>query len=75
MNTTTYTPTALRREAVSAIRQYGRQRKVRVKLMNWSLEIGPSPMGDSPNFPTLLAHGWAGSGRDLDDAFTVRVAI
>ena len=71
--TTTYTPAQLRHEAVSAIRQYGRQRSVRVKLMGWELEIGP--MGDNPNYPTLIARGWAGSGRDLDDAFSVRVAI
>ena len=68
-STTTYTAANLKHEAISAIRQYGRQRKVRVKFLGWTLEISES------NFPTLIARGWAGSGRSLDDAFSVRVAI
>ena len=76
MTATTYSPDQLRHEAMFAVRQYGRQRKTRVKLMSWALEISEK------DTVTLIARGWAGvsvgrpaSCRDLDDAFTIRVAI
>ena len=76
MTTTTYSPDQLRHEGLFAVRQYGKQRKTRAKLMSWSLEISEKDIA------TLIVRGWAGvsvgrpaSCRNLDDAFTIRVAI
>ena len=73
--TTTYTGKQLKHEAISAIRQYGRQRKCRVRLVDWSLEIAQDETGKLDP-PTLLAHGWTGNKQVTNgEAFTVRVAI
>ena len=74
MNTTVYTDVMLRREAQSAVRQYGRQRKIRVRTVGFSLRIHQQDSGSGYRFPILLAHGMIRHSAD-EEAFTVTVAI